>query len=45
MRTHLGYILLLLGAFTALADTLSLRTGERLVGKVISEEPMKSGVR
>jgi len=41
MRTHLGYTLLLLGAFTAWADTLSLRTGERLVGKVVSEEPMK----
>lgn len=30
---------LLLGAIAASADTIALRTGERLVGKIIAEEP------
>jgi putative salt-induced outer membrane protein YdiY len=33
--------LFLVWASTALADTITLRTGERLVGKVISEKPKK----
>jgi len=40
-RTALLLVILLSCAFTALADNITLRTGERLVGKVVSEEPTK----